>query len=46
MELFKYKASKILSQHGLATPAGDIASTSDEAERICREIDRPVALKS
>ena len=46
MKLFEFEAKAILRQYGVPTPEGNIASNSDEAEAIAREIGRPVALKS
>jgi len=46
MKLFEFEAKNILQKYGLATPKGNIASSSDEAESIAKEIGKPVVLKS
>ncbi len=46
MKLFEFEAKDVLQQYGIATPKGNIASNSDEAEVITKEIGRPVVLKS
>ena len=46
MKLFEFEAKNILQKYGIATPKGNIASNSDEAEVIAKEIGKPVALKS
>ncbi len=38
MKLFEYEAKKILKKYGIPVPKGDVASNSDEAEAIAREI--------
>jgi len=46
MKLFEFEAKNILRKYGVATPKGNIASNSDEAGVIAREIGKPVVLKS
>ncbi len=46
MKLFEFEAKNILRQYGIATHRGSIASNSDEAEVIAKEIGKPVVLKS
>ena len=46
MKLFEFEAKKILKEYGIPVPKGDIASNSDEAEVIAKEIGKPVVLKS
>ena len=46
MKLFEFEAKNILQKYGIATPKGNIASHSDEAEAIAKEIGKPVVLKS
>ena len=46
MKLFEFEAKNVLRKYGTAIPEGNIASNSDEAEAIAREIGRPVVLKS
>lgn len=46
MKLFEYEAKNILREYGIAVPKGCIASNSDEAEVIARDIGKPVVLKS
>ena len=46
MKLFEFEAKNILRKYGIATPKGNIATNSDEAEVIAKEIGKPVVLKS
>ncbi len=46
MKLFEFEAKNVLQKYGIATPEGNIASNSDEAEVIAKEIGKPVVLKS
>ena len=46
MKLFEFEAKNILRKYGIPVPNGDVASNSDEAEAIAREIGKPVVLKS
>ncbi|MFC1988753.1 ADP-forming succinate--CoA ligase subunit beta [Chloroflexota bacterium] len=46
MRLFEFEAKNILREYGIVIPKGNIASNSDEAEIITREIGKPVVLKS
>jgi len=46
MKLFEYEAKNILRDYGIATPEGNVAHNSDEAEVAAREIGKPVVLKS
>ncbi len=46
MKLFEFEAKNALRKYGVATPKGNIASNSDEAEVIAKEIGFPVVLKS
>jgi len=46
MKLFEFEAKNILKKYGIPVPKGDVASNSDEAEAIAREIGKPVVLKS
>ncbi len=46
MNLFEFEAKNVLLKYGIATPKGNIASNSDEAEAIAREIGKPVVVKS
>ncbi len=45
MKLFEFGAKNILQKYSIATPEGNIASNSDEAEVIAKEIGKPVVLK-
>lgn len=46
MKLFEFEAKNILRKYGIATPRSDVASNSDEAELVAKEIGKPVVLKS
>jgi succinyl-CoA synthetase beta subunit len=46
MKLFEFEAKNILRKYGIATPEGDIASNSNQAELVAREIGKPVVLKA
>ncbi len=46
MKLFEFEAKNALRKYGVATPKGNIASNSDEAEVIAKEIGKPVVVKS
>lgn len=46
MKLFEFEAKKILKEYGIPVPNGAIASNSDEAEAVAREIGKPVVLKA
>jgi len=46
MKLFEFEAKNILRKYGIATPRGNVASSSIEAELIAKGIGKPVALKS
>ncbi len=46
MKLFEFEAKQILRKCGLATPRGGVASSSDEATAIARELGMPVVLKA
>ena len=46
MKLFEFEAKNILRKYGIATPEGDIASNSNQAELVAREIGKPVFLKA
>jgi succinyl-CoA synthetase beta subunit len=43
--LFEYQSKTLLKQGGIPVPAGDVASTPEEARHIAKSIGRPVALK-
>jgi succinyl-CoA synthetase beta subunit len=43
--LFEYQSKKLLKEGGIPVPAGDVASTPEEARRIAGTIGRPVVLK-
>lgn len=43
--LSEYESMKLLSSYGVPMPKGDIAATSEDAERIASEIGFPVVLK-
>jgi len=46
MKLFEFEAKNVLQKYGIATPKGNTACNSDEAEVIAKEIGKPVVLKS
>ena len=46
MKLFEFEAKNILKEYGIPVPKGDVANNPDEAERIAREIGKPVVLKA
>jgi succinyl-CoA synthetase beta subunit len=46
MNIHEYQARDILSQHGVPVPAGRIATTADEAERIATELGGMVVVKA
>jgi len=46
MKFFEFEAKNVLHKYGIATPKGNIACNSDEAEVIAKEIGKPVVLKS
>jgi succinyl-CoA synthetase beta subunit len=46
MNIHEYQARDILSQHGVPVPAGRIATTADEAERIAAELGGMVVVKA
>jgi len=46
MKLFEFEAKNVLRKCGLATPKGNIASNSDEAEVVAKGIGKPVVVKS
>jgi succinyl-CoA synthetase beta subunit len=43
--LFEYQSKKLLKQGGIPVPAGEVASTPEEARRIAETIAKPVVLK-
>jgi succinyl-CoA synthetase beta subunit len=43
--LFEYQSKKLLEQGGIPVPAGDVASTPEEARKTAARIGRPVVLK-
>jgi succinyl-CoA synthetase beta subunit len=46
MKLFEFEAKNILRKYGIATPEGGIATNSNEAELVAKEIGKPVVLKA
>lgn len=46
MKLFEFEAKNILRKYCIATPRSNVASSSDEAELVAKEIGKPVVLKS
>jgi len=46
MKLFEFEAKNILKKYDIPVPKGDVASSSEEAKAIAREIGKPVVLKS
>ncbi len=43
--LFEYQGKKLLKRGGIPVPAGDVASTAEEARRIAEAMAKPVVLK-
>ena len=41
MNIHEYQAKELLQKFGVATPAGEAASTPDEAKRVARELNTP-----
>jgi succinyl-CoA synthetase beta subunit len=46
VNLHEYQARDILRQHGIPVPAGDVATTADEARAIAARIGGPVVVKA
>ena len=46
MNLHEYQARDLLRQHGIPVPAGDVATTADEAQAIAVRIGGPVVVKA
>jgi len=46
VNLYEYQARDILRQHGIPVPAGDVATTADEAKAIAARIGGPVVVKA
>lgn len=46
MKLYEYLAKDLFKKNGIAVPSGQIARNKDEAEKLAREINKPLALKS
>ena len=46
MKIHEYQAKEIFKEFGIATPAGRVASTPDEAEAVAAEVGGPVAVKA
>jgi succinyl-CoA synthetase beta subunit len=46
MNIHEYQARDILSRHGVPVPAGRVASTAEEAERIAADLGGPVVVKA
>jgi succinyl-CoA synthetase beta subunit len=46
MNIHEYQARDILTRHGVNVPAGRVASTADEAERIAAEVGSTVVIKA
>jgi succinyl-CoA synthetase beta subunit len=46
MDLFEYQAKELFAKHGVPTTPGRVAETADEAEKIAKEIGKPVVVKA
>ena len=46
MNIHEYQAKELLRAEGIPIPAGDVATTPDEAEAIARKIGGPVVVKA
>ncbi len=46
MKLHEYQTKGIFADHGIPVPKGHVAETPEEAERIARELGKPVAVKA
>ena len=46
MDLFEYQGKQYFARFGIATPAGDVADTVDEALAVAERIGYPVVLKA
>ncbi len=46
MKLHEYYSKRLFSEYGIPIPKGEIAKTPKEAQRIAKELDGPVVVKS
>lgn len=46
MKLHEYQTKQIFADFGIPVPKGTVAETPEEAERIARELGKPVAIKA
>lgn len=46
MKLHEYQSKQLFAEHGILIPAGDIATTPQEARHIAEELGGPVVVKS
>ncbi|MFC1910435.1 ADP-forming succinate--CoA ligase subunit beta [Chloroflexota bacterium] len=46
MKLFEFEAKSILQKYGIAVPKGEVATTAEQAEKVAKDIGKPVAVKS
>ena len=46
MNIHEYQARQILRDHGVPVPAGDVASTPEEAERLAQRLGTTVVIKA
>ncbi len=46
MKLQEYQSKRLFAKHGVPIPAGDVASTPEEAQEIARELGGSVVVKS
>ncbi len=46
MNIHEYQAKEVFARHGIPVPPGKVAKTPEEAERIARELGRPVVVKA
>lgn len=46
MKLYEYMAKELLGKNGIPVPRGEVAGSSNEAEKKIEDMDTPVAIKS
>ena len=46
MNIHEYQAKDVLRRYGVPIPPGEIATTPDDAERIARQVGKPVMVKA
>jgi succinyl-CoA synthetase beta subunit len=46
MKIHEYQAKEIFAKYGMPLPAGEVATTADEAKEIAARIGKPVMVKA